>query len=92
MEISDINIGQVVISKAGRDKGRYFFVVKLVDDEYLLVADGDLRKIEKPKLKKIRHLKKTNKMSQDLKEAILQNKQINNAFLRSELKRLSLKA
>ncbi|OPJ54872.1 KOW domain-containing RNA-binding protein [Alkalithermobacter paradoxus] len=90
MDTNDINIGQVVVSKAGRDKGRPFFVLKIVNEEYVLVADGDLRKLENPKLKKIKHLIKLKKISQDLKDAISENEKINNAFLRSELKRLSL--
>lgn len=50
--------GDVVLSLSGRDKGRTLAVVEVVDEDYVLVADGDLRKIEKPKKKKVRHIKK----------------------------------
>lgn len=53
-----LNIGDVVISTAGRDKGRKMVVVGIVDADHVFVADGDLRKIEKPKKKKNRHIKK----------------------------------
>lgn len=48
--------GTVVRSRAGRDAGRYFVVLAAVDHQYLLVCDGDLRRIANPKKKKIKHL------------------------------------
>lgn len=54
-----ITVGRVVRSTAGRDKGRLFLVVGVFDEEHLLIADGDLRKVEKPKKKKLRHLAAT---------------------------------
>lgn len=44
--------GQIVKSKSGRDKGDVFFVVEVIDDDYVLIADGDRRKSENPKRKK----------------------------------------
>ena len=49
-------IGDLVISKSGRDKGRMFVVTKVENENYVFIADGDLRKTEKPKFKKIKHL------------------------------------
>lgn len=54
-----IEPGRIVRSKAGRDAGRLFLVVGVIDREHLLLADGDLRKLEKPKKKKLRHLTPT---------------------------------
>jgi ribosomal protein L14E/L6E/L27E len=48
---------RVVESKAGRDKKRLFAVVGFRADGLVLLADGDLRKLAKPKLKKKMHLK-----------------------------------
>ncbi|HEX6989439.1 MAG TPA: KOW domain-containing RNA-binding protein [Bacillota bacterium] len=48
--------GQLVTSRAGRDKGRPFFVLRVVDERYAEVADGDLRSVERPKRKNVRHL------------------------------------
>ena len=50
-------IGSIVTAKAGRDKGRSFAIVAAVDSEYMLLADGSTRKIEKPKKKKLKHLR-----------------------------------
>ncbi len=51
-----ISEGNVVISKKGRDKHRVFVVLYIVDAEYAFIADGDLRKISRPKKKKSLHL------------------------------------
>ncbi|MDO4567794.1 MAG: KOW domain-containing RNA-binding protein [Clostridia bacterium] len=52
-------IGQVVISKAGRDAGRAFVIVAVADDAHVLLSDGDLRGLARPKRKKLRHIKPT---------------------------------
>jgi large subunit ribosomal protein L14e len=49
-------LGQLVWSRAGRDAGRPFIVVGLCDDRHVLVSDGDLRPIRRPKRKNARHL------------------------------------
>ncbi len=46
----------MVYSKAGRDAGRYYAVVELVDETRVRIADGDLRRIKRAKLKNIKHL------------------------------------
>ena len=55
----EIKRGAMVKSKAGRDKGRMFLVIDIVDGNYALISDGNLRRIEKPKKKKILHLEAT---------------------------------
>lgn len=52
------NIGRIVYSKSGRDKGHRFTVLK-EDGEYVYLADGDLRRIDKPKKKKLKHVQPT---------------------------------
>jgi ribosomal protein L14E/L6E/L27E len=47
----------LVESLAGNDKGKIFVVLKTVDDDYVLYADGRKRSTEKPKLKKIKHIR-----------------------------------
>lgn len=81
-----ISVGSIVLSKAGHDKGRYFVVTEVVDENYVRISDGDLRKAEKAKLKKVKHLKFS---GDNLPEfANLQNKDkgVVNAELRSALK------
>lgn len=83
MDSSDeIAIGQVVKSRAGRDKGKIFLVLDRIDDEHLLIVDGDLRKLDKPKKKKIKHLIVYNTVVDGLKYKIENKIKINNAYIR----------
>lgn len=72
----DIVIGSVVYSTMGRDKKRYYIVFEIVNDEYVLITDGKFRTLEKPKLKKIKHLKLNGVKIENLAEKILLKKQI----------------
>ncbi len=51
-----MKLGQIVFSKAGRDSGRYYAVVEVIDENRVRIADGDLRRIKRAKLKNVRHL------------------------------------
>ena len=53
-----MEIGQIVISTAGHDKGD-LLVVAGFDKNRVLVCNGKQRKLEKPKLKNPKHLKET---------------------------------
>lgn len=83
--MNGISIGQIVHSRAGRDKGRSFIVVSLVDEEYVLIADGDLRKINKPKKKKIKHLVLHDLYAEGIKSMLLDNQKVTDADLRKAL-------
>lgn len=50
--------GMVVRSQAGHDQNRFYILVA-ISGEYGFIADGKRRKIEKPKKKNLRHLKRT---------------------------------
>lgn len=52
----EISRGDFVISLAGRDRGRTFIVTEVCGDGYIMIADGKLRKVEKPKRKKLKHV------------------------------------
>ncbi|NLK72043.1 MAG: hypothetical protein GX285_03365 [Clostridiales bacterium] len=86
----ELSLGQVVSSKAGRDKDRLFIVVDILDDQYVLIADGDLRKIEKPKKKKVKHLLIQNTIHAEIKEKLEKNQKIDNIYLRRELEKLGI--
>ena len=55
----DFQIGQIVFSKSGRDKGMAFIVLS-TEGEYVYLADGKLRLISQPKKKKLKHVQPTN--------------------------------
>jgi ribosomal protein L14E/L6E/L27E len=49
-------------------------VIDVIDENYVYIADGDLRKVENPKKKKVKHLKVFN-LKVDLIVDKLNNKQ-----------------
>ena len=53
--------GMLVRSKAGHDKDRIYVVIR-AEDEYVYVADGDLRPLRHVKRKNVRHLQPVLKM------------------------------
>ena len=92
MELTDLDIGQIVKSKAGRDKGKFFVVFGKIDSKHVVIVDGSLRRVDNPKKKQIKHLAKTNITSDAIKAAILNKEKISNAFIRKELEKLGLKS
>lgn len=92
MELTDFDIGRIVISKTGRDKGKTFVVFGKVDAKHVLIADGCVRRVDRPKKKQIKHLAKTNLISNEIRAAVLNKEKINNAFIRRELERIGLES
>ena len=79
--------GQIVKSKSGHDKDCVFFVMKVLDEDYVLIADGDRRKSENPKKKKVKHLQPYNKISTVIADLLAQGKRIENIELQRELEK-----
>ena len=69
-------LGQVVLSKAGKDRGSFYAIV-LEDEEFAFIADGRLRKVEKPKRKRKTHLSFTKTVLE--KDALETNGKLVNA-------------
>ncbi len=82
---NDITIGQLVKSRAGRDKGNIFIVMDIIDDKHILIVDGDLRKLDKPKKKKVKHLIVYNTVITDFKKKTDEGIKINNGYIRKLL-------
>lgn len=81
----DIAIGQVVKSRAGRDKGKIFLVLEIIDNEFVLVVDGNLRKLDNPKKKKLKHLIVYNTVLPELQYKLDNKHKTNNAYIRKLL-------
>lgn len=70
MKAIPYEVGRAACSTQGRDKGRLFLIVQVLDERYVLIADGDLRKLEKPKRKQIKHLRPLPKTFPELAERL----------------------
>ena len=71
--------GQVVRSKKGRDEGKVYIIMDIIDDDLLLLVDGKLRKLDRPKKKKVKHLY----IYKDIID--LDNKDLNDTYIRKKL-------
>lgn len=61
----DYVFGQIVLSKAGHDKGQ-FYVIMNSYPEYVYVVDGKLKLLSSPKKKNKKHIQHTNYISEEL--------------------------
>lgn len=69
-----LSLGQFCISKQGRDKDKIYIVYEIVDEDYVLLINGNDRKIENPKKKNRKHLQKINDWFDDFKTLKNENK------------------
>ncbi len=81
-----IEIGRVVISAAGRDKGLPFAVVATEGDNYVYLADGKFRKLGSPKKKKIKHVTETGLVLEKVADKIAANAKVFDAEIRGALR------
>lgn len=58
--------GRLVVSKAGRDKGKLYVIIRPLDDRSVLIADGEHHRVTKPKRKNVRHLIILDQVDRDL--------------------------
>ena len=79
-----IKKADVVISLNGRDKGKRFMVVE-TEDEYVMIADGKGRRIEKPKRKKNKHLEFENKLDGQIADKLTGGEKVTNNEVRRTL-------
>ena len=77
-----IEVGSVVVSKAGRDEGRRFIVIQEVDDDFVMVANGRLRKMDRLKKKRRKHLKPTGTVVEELRARLSEGKPVEDHELR----------
>ena len=85
-----ISIGSLVISKNGRDKDKYFLVVK-VEDDYVYLCDGDMRKVDNPKKKKQKHIQATKYFSEDMANKIHENVKLTNRDIKDSINEIVCK-
>ena len=73
----EYQIGQVVYSKSGHDKGDVQMIIA-VEGDFLILADGRRRKLEKPKRKKKMHVQPTGAylLDADIKKALKKYREV----------------
>ncbi len=77
----DIDAGSLVYSIAGRDKDRVFVVVGL-EGMFCYLVDGKVRKCDKPKKKKLKHIQSVGYKAEALKKKIALGERLTNSEVR----------
>lgn len=81
-------IGKLVQSKAGRDKGEFFFVIEQIDEQFVLIVDGKIHKVEKPKKKKLKHLVIKSFISDEMCDKIKDRQNLSDKFVRGQIAKI----
>ncbi|NLM96756.1 MAG: RNA-binding protein [Halanaerobiaceae bacterium] len=84
--LSPCRLGEIVISRAGRDSGKHYIVVNIESENYVMVADGEAKRIEHPKRKNVKHLIFTGDINDELAIWLENKKRIRNEDLKKILK------
>lgn len=80
-------VGMFCQSKAGRDKDAIYIIIKL-DGDFVFVVDGDYKKIEKPKKKRLKHIKLIDSISEAIEKNLKTGKVIHDSQVSSAIKKI----
>ena len=80
----DISKSDIIESLAGRDKGKLFYVIG-ADEQFLLLANGKDRPLDRPKRKKRKHVQKVLRSETRVAEKISRGDKVLNSELRRDL-------
>ena len=87
-DLPDLTIADVVVSTAGRDAGKLFYVLE-TGDGWLTLVNGKDRTIEKPKRKKSKHTRKVLRSETRVAAKLRNGDKVLNSELRRDLAYLS---
>ena len=87
-DLPEFMIADVVISMAGRDAGKLFYVIE-ADETHLTLVNGKDRSLENPKKKKRKHVKKVLRSETRVAEKLRGGDKVLNSELRRDLAYLS---
>ena len=83
-DLPDLQIADVVVSLAGRDKDKMYYVLK-TDDTYLYLVNGKDHTLEKPKRKKPKHAVKVLRSETRVAAKLIAGDKVLNSELRRDL-------
>ncbi|MGM8365594.1 KOW domain-containing RNA-binding protein [Virgibacillus sp. W0181] len=75
-------LGQIVRILQGRENGQYAIVIKVIDDRYVMLADGEKRKYDRPKKKNRHHIELVDYVSSEVQSSLLETGRVTNGKLR----------
>lgn len=75
-------VGQIVKTLKGRDAGTVYVIIGVVDERFVLIADGDKRKFDQPKRKNLQHLELQPMISSEVVHSLQESGRVTNGKLR----------
>lgn len=75
-------LGQIVRVTHGREAGQYMIIIKQLNERYVLLADGEKRKYDRPKKKNILHFELMDYISAEVQNSLLKTDRVTNGKLR----------
>ena len=90
----EADVGHIVVSLAGRDKERPFYVLK-TEENFVYLVDGSLRRIESAKRKKRKHVKFVSDFGSEVTKKLRTGEKVLNSEIRkalSDFKKAELQA
>ena len=87
-DLPDFQISDVVTPTAGRDAGKWFYVIK-TDENFLYLCNGKDRTLDKPKRKKRKHAEKVLRSETRVAAKLIAGDKVLNSELRRDLAYLS---
>ena len=82
--MEEISISDIIVSAAGRDQGKLFYVIG-TEGVYALVANGKDRKLEHPKRKKLKHVRFVTRIESGVALKLRSGEKVLNSEMRREL-------
>ncbi|MDD3654300.1 MAG: KOW domain-containing RNA-binding protein [Desulfotomaculaceae bacterium] len=84
-----LQIGHLVSSIKGRDRGKYYLVVDILSQCMVLIANGEERKIENPKRKNVKHLHFFGIIAAEVSDKAMSGRRVTNTDIRKGIKSLA---
>ena len=75
---SILRIGQIVRIMQGREAGQYAIVIDMIDNRYVILADGEKRKYDRPKKKNLNHIEAQDYISPEVQSSLLETGRVTN--------------
>ena len=82
--MEEISISDIIVSTAGRDQGKLFYVIG-TEGVYVLIANGKDRKLEHPKKKKLKHVRFVTRIESRVAAKLRTGEKVLNSEMRREL-------
>lgn len=80
-------LGQIVKILKGRDTGNFAIIVKIEDERFVYLADGDKRKFDRPKKKNLGHVELFDDIAEEVAASLHETGRVTNGKLRYALAR-----